>query len=232
MVPKHIAFVMDGNGRWAIQKNLSRSAGHRAGTEALFNILEVAQEMGIKWITVFGFSTENWTRPDREIKSLFDFNYRIILERKAELIERKVRVYFAGDKDERIPKRLAKEMHKLEEETKDNTAANLVVAFNYGGRSEILSALQSMIRSGIKPEEVSEQKLREYLYLPEAPFPDLVIRTSGEIRISNFLIWQIAYSELVFLDVLWPDFTVEHLNEALEIYESRERRYGGVNENE
>lgn len=229
-VCQHIAFVMDGNGRWATQKGFSRAKGHEAGADALFNILEEIQTFGIKWVTVYSFSTENWNRPKSEVGHLFDFNLRLILERRDELIERGVRIYFVGVNDDRIPKTLAKEMKKTEELSRGNTQANLVAAFNYGGRAEIVDAVKSLMEAGIDPENVSEDEIAKYLYVPEAPYPDLVVRTSGESRISNFLLWQIAYSELIFCDVLWPDFTVEHLKEVLNEYERRERRYGGLNE--
>ncbi len=227
---QHMAFVMDGNGRWATKRGLPRSAGHEAGAEVLFNILEALQEMGVKWVTVFSFSTENWNRPESEVKYLFDFNYRLILERKKELLERGVRVYFSGSHDRRIPKRLRKQIDKIVKETEQNTEANLIVAFNYGGRAEIVNAVKEILKQGIKPEELTEEHIRRHLYVPEAPYPDLVVRTSGESRISNFLLWQIAYSELIFCDVLWPDFGVDNLNQVLDEYKRRERRYGGLTE--
>lgn len=221
---------MDGNGRWALQKELPRTKGHEAGADTLFNILEDIQELGIKWTTCFGFSTENWNRPKKEVKPLLDFSLRLILERRQELIDRGVRVYFAGSKDKRIPKDLATEMQKTEELTATNTEVNLIAAFNYGGRAEIVDAVKSLAQAGIEPKDITEADIGRHLYIPDAPDPDLVIRTSGESRISNFLLWQIAYSELIFSEVLWPDFTTQHLNEALEEYKYRERRYGGLNE--
>lgn len=225
---QHIAFVMDGNGRWATQNELPRAKGHEAGADVLFDILEEVQELGIKWSTIYSFSTENWNRPEPEVGHLLDFNLRLILERRSELIERGVRLYFAGSKDERIPKALAIEMKKTEEMSKSNTQANLIVAFNYGGRSEIVDAVKSLAKEGIDLENITEKEIAKHLYVPDAPYPDLVVRTSGESRISNFLLWQIAYSELIFCDVLWPDFTVKHLNKALDEYKKRERRYGGI----
>ncbi len=225
---QHIAFVMDGNGRWATQQQLPRTDGHEAGAKVLFDILEALQEMGVKWVTVFSFSTENWNRPESEIKYLFDFNYRMILERKKELIDRGVRVYFSGSHDKRIPWRLRRQIDKIVKETEQNTEANLIVAFNYGGRAEIVNAVKELLKLGIKPEELTEDRIRSHLYVPEAPYPDLVVRTSGESRISNFLLWQIAYSELIFCDVLWPDFGIAHLKEVLDEYKRRERRYGGL----
>ena len=225
---QHIGFVMDGNGRWAIQKGFSRSKGHEAGAETLFNILEEVHRLGVKWVTVYSFSTENWNRPKKEIGHLLDFNLQLILKRRDELIERGVRIYFVGSKDKRIPRTLAKEMKKTEELSKSNIKANLVVAFSYGGRAEIVEAVKSLLESGISIKDITEDNIAKHLYIPEAPYPDIVVRTSGESRISNFLLWQIAYSELIFCNVLWPDFTVEHLTEVLAEYKRRERRYGGL----
>ncbi len=225
----HIAFVMDGNGRWATQKGLPRSKGHEAGADALFEILDALHQLKMKWVTVYGFSTENWNRPEDETDQLFDFSSQLILNRRNELIEKGVRVYFAGSNDGRIPKALSDEMKKTQELSAKNTDTNLIVAFNYGGRNEVVDAVRQLASNGTDLANISEADISSYLYVPEAPYPDLVVRTSGECRISNFLIWQIAYSELKFLDVLWPDFTPEHLHEVLAEYEQRERRYGGLN---
>ena len=225
---RHIAFVMDGNGRWAEQKNLPRSAGHEAGADALFEVLKAAQDLGVKWVTVFSFSTENWRRPQDEVDYLLNFNKRMMINRRDELHERGVRIRFIGNRrDKKLTKGLTREMSKTEELTKENENMDLIVAFNYGGRDEIVRAVKELFASG--SQEISEDALAKYLFVPEAPDPDLVVRTSGESRISNFLLWQIAYSELVFSDVLWPDFGPPELKAVLEEFDRRERRYGGLN---
>ncbi len=227
-VPVHVGCVMDGNGRWARKRGLPRSEGHNAGEEALFDVVEGALELGIEWFTVYAFSTENWKRPADEVRYLLGVNQSIITRRLSELDERDVRVRFAGRRDWRVPKRLIRSMDEALERTEANKAMTLTIAFNYGGRAEIVDAARSLVAEGVPPEKVDERAIRSHLYLPDMPDPDLVIRTSGEFRISNFLLWELAYSELVFTDVLWPDFRRENLFEAVREYQSRDRRFGGV----
>ncbi|MDP8976409.1 MAG: polyprenyl diphosphate synthase [Actinomycetota bacterium] len=227
-VPVHVGCVMDGNGRWARKRGLPRNEGHDAGEEALFDVVEGALELGIEWFTVYAFSTENWKRPADEVRYLLGVNQSIITRRLAELDERDVRVRFAGRRDWRVPKRLLRSMDEALERTEANKAMTLTIAFNYGGRAEIVDAVRSLVAEGIPPEKVDEKAIRSHLYLPDMPDPDLVIRTSGEFRISNFLLWELAYSELMFTDVLWPDFRRENLFEAVREYQSRDRRFGGL----
>ena len=227
-IPRHIAAVMDGNGRWAQRRGLKRTDGHAAGEEALFDTVEGALDLGIDWLTVYAFSTENWKRPADEVRYLMGFNESILVRRRDELNERGVRMRFIGRRDWRVPKRLLKHMDKSIELTQHNKTMTLTIAFNYGGRAEIIDAVQAMMRDGVKADKVTEKVLHRYLYDPEMPDPDLMVRTSGEFRISNYLLWELAYSELVFTDVLWPDFRREHLFDAVREYQARDRRYGGL----
>jgi undecaprenyl diphosphate synthase len=227
-VPAHVACVMDGNGRWAQQRGLRRTEGHAAGETALFDAVEGALEIGIRWLTVYAFSTENWRRPADEVRYLMNFNESLLVRRREELHDRGVRVRFIGRRDWRVPKRVLRRMDETIELTQDNSKMNLVFAFNYGGRAEIIDAVQELVREGTRADKITEDAIRSRLYEPEMPDPDLVVRTSGEYRISNFLLWEIAYSELVFTDVLWPDFRREHLFDAVREYQRRERRFGGI----
>ena len=217
---------MDGNGRWAQERDLPRTQGHEAGEEALFDVLEGAIETGLKWFTVYAFSTENWRRPPEEVKFLLDFNEQIILKRRDQLHERNVQIRFIGRRDGRVPRRIIRRMEEAEALTRTNTGLTFTVAFNYGGRAELVDAVQQIVNSGLK--RVSERTISGHLYDPGMPDPDLVIRTSGEHRVSNFLLWELAYSELVFSEVLWPDFRRENLYAAIKEYQDRERRYGGL----
>ena len=229
-IPRHVAAVMDGNGRWAQQRGLKRTDGHAAGETALFDTVDGAIDLGLDWFTVYAFSTENWKRPPDEVRYLMGFN-KGILERHAEdLHERNVRIRFAGRRDWRVPRGVLGRMDWATELTERNTGMTLTIAFNYGGRAEIVDAMRAIAAEGISPEKIDEKAIRRHLYDPEMPDPDLMIRTSGEYRISNFLLWEIAYSELVFTDVLWPDFRREHLFDAVREYQARERRFGGVDE--
>jgi undecaprenyl diphosphate synthase len=227
-IPRHIAAVMDGNGRWAQRRGLKRTEGHAAGEEALFDTVEGALDLGIDWLTVYAFSTENWKRPADEVRYLMGFNESILVRRRDELNDRGVRMRFIGRRDWRVPKRLLKHMDKSVELTQHNKTMTLTIAFNYGGRAEIIDAIQAMMRDGVKADKVTEKVLHRYLYDPEMPDPDLMVRTSGEFRISNYLLWELAYSELVFTDVLWPDFRREHLFDAVREYQARDRRFGGL----
>ena len=229
-LPHHVGCVMDGNGRWARKRGLPRTEGHAAGEEALFDVVEGALELGIGWLTVYAFSTENWKRPPDEVRYLLGVNQSIITRRLGELDDRDVRVLFAGRRDWRVPKRLLRSMDEALERTEANRTMTLTIAFNYGGRAEIVDAVRALVAEGIRPERIDERAIRSHMYLPEMPDPDLVIRTSGEFRISNFLLWELAYSELVFTDVLWPDFRRENLYEAVREFQSRDRRFGGLDQ--
>jgi undecaprenyl diphosphate synthase len=227
-VPDHVAVVMDGNGRWAQRRRLPRTEGHAAGEEALFDTVEGALEIGLRWLTAWAFSTENWRRPPDEVRYLMGFNESLLVRRRDELHAKNVRVRFIGRRDWRVPRRVLRRMDEAVELTRRNTGLTLTIAFNYGGRAEILDAMRALIASGTPPDKVTEKRLRDHLYAPDMPDPDLVVRTSGEYRLSNFMLWELAYSELVFTDVLWPDFRRQHLFDAIREYQSRERRFGGV----
>ena len=227
-IPVHIACVMDGNGRWATRQGLKRTEGHAAGEEALFDTVEGALDIGVKWMTVYAFSTENWKRPVDEVKYLMGFNERLLLSRRDELNEKGVRVRFIGRDDWRVPKRVRKHILDSEALTAKNRRMTLSFAFNYGGRAEIVDAVQKLVAAGTPAEKITEKAIRSQLYAPDMPDPDLVVRTSGEYRISNFLLWELAYSELVFTETLWPDFRRGHLFEAIAEYQRRDRRFGGV----
>ncbi|MBW3626784.1 MAG: di-trans,poly-cis-decaprenylcistransferase [Actinobacteria bacterium] len=219
---------MDGNGRWAQKRGLPRTEGHAAGEKALLDAVEGALELGLRWLTVYAFSTENWRRPVDEVRYLMQFNEGILLRRRDELHERGVRIRFVGRREGRVPRRLVRRMDETSELTRDNRTMTLTIAFNYGGRAEIVDAVRALVELGTPAKKIDESAIRRHLYDPEMPDPDLVVRTSGEYRISNFLLWQLAYSELVFTDVLWPDFRREHLFEAVREFQRRDRRYGGV----
>jgi undecaprenyl diphosphate synthase len=227
-MPVHIGCVMDGNGRWATRRGLPRTEGHAAGEDALFDAVDGALELGVKWFTVYAFSTENWRRPVDEVRYLMGFNERILTDRRDELHERGVRILFAGRRDWRVPKRLLRRMDEALELTAANKRMTLTIAFNYGGRAEIVDAVRTLVAKGTPADKIDEKAIRQNLYVPDMPDPDVVIRTSGEHRISNFLLWELAYSELVFTDVLWPDFRREHLYDAVREYQRRDRRFGGV----
>lgn len=219
---------MDGNGRWAEQRGLKRTDGHAAGEAALFDAVEGALELGVEWLTVYAFSTENWRRPADEVKYLMHFNQSLLERRCDELDEMGVRVRFIGRRDWRVPKRLLKRMDQSIEQTRSNTRMTLTIAFNYGGRAEIVDAVRSLVAEGVAPAKITEKAIARHLYDPEMPDPDLMVRTSGEFRTSNFLLWEMAYSELVFSDTLWPDFRREHLRAAVLEFQNRTRRFGGL----
>ena len=227
-IPVHIGCVMDGNGRWAQKRGLKRTEGHAAGEEALFDTVHGALELGVRWLTVYAFSTENWKRPVDEVRFLMNFNRGILRTRRDELNGLGVRVRFSGRRDWRVPRRLLAEQDETVAMTEGNRRLTLTFAFNYGGRAEIVDAVRALVADGVAPDQVDEKAIRRHLYWPDMPDPDLVIRTSGEYRISNFLLWELAYSELVFTDVLWPDFRRHHLAEAVREFQLRDRRYGGI----
>ena len=227
-VPAHVGIVMDGNGRWAQGRGLPRTEGHGAGEAALIDATYGALSIGVTALTVYAFSTENWRRPVDEVRYLMNFNRGLLERRQYELHEQGVRITFSGRRDWRVPKGVLKRMDEADALTRRNTRMTLNIAFNYGGRAEIVDAVARLVADGVPAKKVDEKAIRSRLYHPEIPDPDLVIRTSGEYRTSNFLLWEMAYSELVFTDVLWPDFRREELFEAVEEYQRRERRYGGV----
>ncbi len=231
--PRHVAIIMDGNGRWAAARDLPRTAGHAAGEQALFGIVHGALEAGVEWLTVYTFSTENWSRSEDEVTFLMGFKEDLLTRRRDELHELGVRVLFLGDRDDsRVSDRLRSRIREAEELTAVNTEMTMVFAFNYGSRQEIARAARSIaieVAAGdLDPDSVDEATVAARLGIPEMPDPDLVIRTSGERRISNYLLWQTAYSEFVFTDTLWPDFRTEHILACIEEYRARDRRYGGA----
>jgi undecaprenyl diphosphate synthase len=226
-MPAHVACVMDGNGRWAEKRGLPRTEGHRAGEEALFDAAQGALELGIPWFTVYAFSTENWRRPPDEVRFLLNVIADNLLTRRRDDLHRMgVRIRFIGRRDWRVPRWVLRKMDEAAELTKANQAMTLTVAFNYGGRAELVDAVKSLINEGVPARKINDKTLRARLYAPEMPDPDLVIRTSGEFRLSNFLVWEVAYSELVFTDVMWPDFRRQHLVEAVREFQRRDRRFG------
>ena len=227
-IPRHVGIIMDGNGRWARARKRPASFGHRAGARVVKTVLGGCEDLGIKWLTVYAFSTENWRRPADEVKFLVNFNESILLRRRDELNERGVRIRFAGRRDWHVPKRLIKQMDESVELTKRNRTMTLTIAFNYGGRAEIVDAVRALVAEGVKADKIDEKSIRAHLYDPTMPDPDLMVRTSGEFRISNFLLWELAYSELVFTDVLWPDFRREDLFEAVREFQRRDRRFGAI----
>jgi undecaprenyl diphosphate synthase len=231
-LPNHVAIVMDGNGRWAKQRGLPRTKGHEAGERALFDTIEGALDIGLPVLTVYAFSTENWRRPASEIRFLMNFDRKLLRGRRDELHERGVRVVFSGRRDRRVPRSVLRELDEAIELTKGNDRMIFNIAFNYGGRAEILDATRRLLedqRQGrLRGERITERSIERRLYQPDLPDPDLVIRTSGEMRISNFLVWQAAYAELWFTPVLWPDFNREHLFEAIRDFQKRDRRFGGI----
>jgi undecaprenyl diphosphate synthase len=231
-MPKHVAIVMDGNGRWAQQRGLKRTEGHAAGEEALFDTVDGALDIGLQWLTVFAFSTENWRRPLDEVRFLMGFNERLLVTRRDDLHERGVRVRFIGRRGGRVPARVRRHIEETEELTRRNRRLTLTFAFNYGGRAELVDGVREIAREArsrkLDPDKIDERTIARHLYSPDMPDPDLLIRTSGEYRISNYLLWQLAYSELVFTDVLWPDFRTKDLVEAIEEFQRRNRRFGNV----
>jgi undecaprenyl diphosphate synthase len=233
-VPKHVGIVMDGNGRWARQRGMPRTEGHGAGEEALWDTVKGAVQVGVEWLTVYAFSTENWSRPSAEVLYLMNFNRGLLRRRRDELNSMNVRIRFIGRRDWRVPRSVLREIETSEELTRHNSGMTLTIAFNYGGRAEIVDAVRQLareVRSGaLRPEKIDDRAIAERLYAADMPDPDLLIRTSGEMRISNFLLWEVAYSELWFTPVFWPDFDREHLFEAIRDFQKRERRFGGLAE--
>ncbi len=227
VMPTHIAIIMDGNGRWALSRGLPRLAGHRAGTENLRRVIEACIEFGIRYLTIYAFSTENWGRPEEEVQGLMQIFEDVIDQELQQLHDQGVQLRHIGRLESLDPSFRQKVLHALDY-TKNNDRLVLNVAFNYGGRDEIVSVIQRMIEAGVKAEDVDHNLVGQYLFTAGVPDPDLIIRTSGELRGSNFLIWQGAYSEWYFPAVYWPDFDKRQLRLALEEYAHRERRYGRI----
>ncbi len=230
-VPAHVAIIMDGNGRWARRRGLPRQAGHRAGAENLRRIVRACVEFNIRNLTIYAFSTENWGRPESEVRGLMKIFARVLDQESDDLHRQGVCIHHLGDLGGVNPT-LQEKVRRALELTKDNTRLTLNVAFNYGGRAEILHAVRQMLADGVDPNELTEDLFSSYLFTKGLPDPDLVIRTSGELRISNFLIWQAAYAEYYPTPALWPDFGREELYEAIVAFNQRERRYGLVPESE
>jgi undecaprenyl diphosphate synthase len=232
-IPRHIGIIMDGNGRWANARGFERTVGHAAGEQSIFDTIDDCLELGVEWLTVYAFSTENWNRSAEEVDFLMAFNESLLVRHRDSVAEKGVRLHFIGlSEDPRVPKRVVERMAESERVSAGNTAMRVVFAFNYGGRAEIAEAAKAIaeeVAAGtLDPAMVDVSTVAERLYLPEMPEPELVIRTSGEQRLSNFLLWESAYSELVFTPVLWPDFDRDALIECLVEYQSRDRRFGGV----
>lgn len=234
LIPKHVAIVMDGNGRWAKERGLPRTAGHEAGEFSLLDCVHGALELGIKNLSAYAFSTENWRRSPEEVRFLMNFNRDVIHRRVDEMHQLGVRVRWAGRRP-KLWKSVISELENAEELTKNNKKMTLTMCVNYGGRAEIADAIASIARDvkrkKLDPEKITEKTIAKYLDEPDMPDVDLFVRSSGEQRISNFLLWQSAYAEFVFMDTLWPDFDRRHLWQACEIYASRDRRYGGAQPN-
>ena len=231
LVPRHVALVMDGNGRWAKERGLPRTAGHEAGEASLFDCVEGALELGVTWLSAYAFSTENWKRSPDEVRFLMGFNRDVIRRRRDEMNELGVRVRWAGRRP-KLWRSVISELEEAEQLTAKNTKLTLTMCVNYGGRAEIADAAATIARAvkagNIDPEKIDERMIARFLDEPDMPDVDLFVRSSGEQRTSNFLLWQSAYAELVFLDTLWPDFDRRHLWHACELYASRDRRYGGA----
>ncbi|MBE5963725.1 MAG: isoprenyl transferase [Lachnospira sp.] len=230
-IPKHIAVILDGNGRWAKKRNLPRLAGHKQGAKAVEDLLQNAKDLGVKYVTVYAFSTENWNRPQDEVDGLMDQLRAYLKKAKKSKDKRGGRVKVIGDKS-RLSEDIVKLIDELEKDTGDIDDFVFTIALNYGGRDELVRAVKKMLEKGLKPEELDEATFGQYLDTYDLPDPDLLIRTSGENRLSNFLPWQLAYSEFYFPKVLWPDFSKADLIDAIEEYNKRDRRYGKVKEEE
>ncbi|MCB1247440.1 MAG: di-trans,poly-cis-decaprenylcistransferase [Acidimicrobiia bacterium] len=232
-IPRHVGIIMDGNGRWANARGLHRTQGHAAGEPALFDVVHGALALGIEWLTVYTFSTENWARDAYEVDFLMQFNVDLLERRRDELHELGVRVLFAGDRtDARIPEPVLTRMRAAEVLTRDNTRMHMVFAFNYGGQAEIVDAVRAIageVAAGsLDPDTIGHDTISRHLYVPDMPAADVVIRTSGEHRTSNFLLWEAAYAEYVFTDVLWPAFDRTELARCVAEFQARDRRFGGA----
>jgi len=232
-VPKHIAMVMDGNGRWANERGLTRTEGHRAGEAALLEAVAGATSAGVENLTAYAFSTENWKRSTDEVRFLMGYNKDVLRRRRDLLMDWNVRIRWSGEERKLWPS-VVRELRIAEEMTKNNTGLVLTMAVNYGGRQEIVAAvnkiLQEIRTGGAAPKSINEKTIQKRLYVPELPDVDMFLRSSGEMRISNFMLWQSSYAEMIFMDVLWPDFTRESLWEAISEFGRRQRRFGGASD--
>ena len=228
-LPAHVAIIMDGNGRWAAQRHLPRVEGHRAGIESVRDVVETSARLGIDVLTLYAFSVENWKRPVGEVSTLMGLLKRYLRLELETLLKNDVRFQVVG-RIEELSSDIQDELEAARERTSRNTGLLFNIALNYGGRSEIVDAARKAMKLGLKPDELDEQRFAELLYTAGQPDPDLLIRTSGELRVSNFLLWQIAYSEIWVTDTLWPDFRCRHLLEAVVDYQKRDRRYGGIHQ--
>jgi undecaprenyl diphosphate synthase len=230
-LPRHIAIIMDGNGRWAQKRGLPRTLGHKAGVEAIREIVKACSNLGIEVLTVYAFSTENWRRPKDEVGLLMNLLTDYLRRELEELHKNKVRIRMIGDRSQ-LPIEAQQELKNSIKITQDNSGLVLNLALNYGGRAEITNAVRTLseaaVRGEIKPQDITEETINKAMFTSGLPDPDLLIRTSGEMRLSNFLLWQLAYTEIVVTDCLWPDFTPNELTHAIAAYQKRERRYGGL----
>jgi undecaprenyl diphosphate synthase len=228
-LPRHVAVIMDGNGRWAKERSLPRVAGHRAGIDAVREIVEVSARLGIGVLTLYAFSKENWKRPRAEVSTLMSLLKEYVRRELPTLRDNSIRLKVIGRMED-LPAGAKQELRRALDETRDNTGLQFNIALSYGGRTEIVDACRAIVRSGARPDEVDDAMLASHLYTAGQPDPDLLIRTSGELRVSNFLLWQIAYAEIWVTETRWPDFRRRHLFQALLDYQRRERRYGGLGE--
>ncbi len=224
-VPEHVAIIMDGNGRWAMKQKHERLFGHQSAMTAVRQAVEAAVQLGVKYLTLYTFSTENWNRPQAEVDGLMELLIKAVKEETKTLMDNNVRLQTIGDMN-RIPERSRKKLQECIDQTAGNTSTTLVLALSYSSRWEIAEALKQICREEVRPEEIDEETLRRYLSTRDYPDPDLLIRTGGELRVSNFLLWQMAYTEFYFSDLLWPDFRHEHFYEAVYDYQQRQRRFG------
>lgn len=227
-IPKHIAIIMDGNGRWAKEKGKLRVEGHKKGAENIEKIIDYSIKLGVKYLTVYAFSTENWKRPEAEVKALMKLFAKYLEDKKEELKKQGVKLLVTGT-EENIPNKLLKKIRNTEEYLSDCNQITFNIAFNYGGRKEIVDGINKIIKENRENKEINEEEFKKYMYRPEIPDPELVIRTSGEFRVSNFLLWEIAYSEFYVTNVYWPDFDEREYDLAIASYNKRDRRFGGVN---
>ena len=227
-IPKHIAIIMDGNGRWAKEKGKLRVEGHKKGAENIEKIIDYSIKLCVKYLTVYAFSTENWKRPEVEVKALMKLFAKYLEDKKEELKKQGVKLLVTGT-EENIPNKLLKKIRNTEEYLSDCNQITFNIAFNYGGRKEIVDGINKIIKENRENKEINEEEFKKYMYRPEIPDPELVIRTSGEFRVSNFLLWEIAYSEFYVTNVYWPDFDEREYDLAIASYNKRDRRFGGVN---
>jgi len=231
IVPEHLAIIMDGNGRWAKKRGLPRAAGHRTGADSVKHIVKSCDQLGIKYLTLYAFSSENWNRPSSEVEALMDLLEKFLKERLPEMLEDNVRLMAIGRLD-MLPKNVRDELDNAINKTANNTAVTMILALSYGGREEIVDATKKLahkaVSGEIKVDDIDNEMLSKHLYTAEIPDPDLLIRTSGELRLSNFLLWQLSYAEIVITDKLWPDFRHDQLVASLQEFSLRDRRYGKV----